>query len=184
MSSQQITIQPNACPSPAQPAAFNPQTVTAFAGDNLTWVNNDKHDHWPAPSADNKTGWFQYQIPPDSSSRGDLALGPNSVSVTAASNATQAVLTVTGSAPQSSVTVKLTYAAPKPAPNPPSPWAAVNGKSFVVTNTGPNTVSIPLDSTAFGALVGTITMFVPYTLNYVCALHPDETGTITVNPQQ
>ena len=24
----------------------------------------------------------------------------------------------------------------------------------------------------------------PYVLNYVCALHPDETGQITVNPQQ
>jgi hypothetical protein len=24
----------------------------------------------------------------------------------------------------------------------------------------------------------------PYTLDYVCALHPEETGTITVNPQQ
>lgn len=24
----------------------------------------------------------------------------------------------------------------------------------------------------------------PYTLNYVCANHPDEKGTITVNPQQ
>ena len=24
----------------------------------------------------------------------------------------------------------------------------------------------------------------PYTLNYVCANHPEETGTITVNPQQ
>ncbi|MGH9873151.1 MAG: cupredoxin domain-containing protein [Pyrinomonadaceae bacterium] len=24
----------------------------------------------------------------------------------------------------------------------------------------------------------------PYTLNYVCSIHPKETGTITVNPQQ
>jgi hypothetical protein len=26
-------------------------------------------------------------------------------------------------------------------------------------------------------------MAIPYTLNYVCALHPAETGSITVNPQ-
>ncbi len=35
-------------------------------------------------------------------------------------------------------------------------WSAVNG-SFVITSTGANTFSIPVDSTAFGALTGTIT---------------------------
>lgn len=30
----------------------------------------------------------------------------------------------------------------------------------------------------------TTTPSAPYTLNYVCAIHPDETGQITVNPQQ
>ena len=182
MSSRQIKIQCNPSPSPAQPGAFNPQAVTVNAGDNLTWVNNDKRDHWPAPSADDEAGWFEFQIPPDSSSRGDLALGPNPLSVTAVTNAKNAGLTVAGSAPQTGVTVKLTYA--PASKTPASAWQVVNGKSYIVTNTGANSVTIPLDSTTLGALVGTITMFVPYTLSYVCALHPAETGTITVNPQQ
>jgi plastocyanin len=186
MSTQQIRINPNPQPSPTQPGSFSPQTVIASAGDNLTWVNNDSGDHWPAPSAANPKGWFPYRIPGGSES-GDLALGPNSVYVTAATNAAQAVFTTQGAAPDTGVTVKLTYSPPNPPPNPASPWqAATNGKSFAATNLGPNSCSIPLDSTALGALVGLITITKPgaYTLNYVCALHPAETGSITVNPQQ
>lgn len=187
MSTQQIKIRPNPSPTPTQPGSFSPQCVTAFAGDNLTWVNDDKQDHWPAPSADNQTGWFEFQIPPGSVSRGDLALGANALAVSAATNASPTVLTVVGPAPATGTTVTLSYTVLPPAPKPPSPWqAATNNVSFVVTNIGPNTVSIPLDSTTFGPLVGLITMNLPgpYTLNYVCALHPAETGTITVNPQQ
>jgi plastocyanin len=185
MSTQQIQINGNTPPTPAQPGVFSPQAVTASAGDNLTWVNNDSQDHWPAPSAANKTGWFQYQIPAGSESRGDVALSANTVTVTAATNADQAVFTTQGPAPATGVTVRLNYKAPNPAPKPPSPWlAATNGKSFVATNLGPSSCSIPLKSTTLGPLVGTITIAIPYTLNYVCALHPAETGTITVNPQQ
>jgi len=58
----------------------------------------------------------------------------------------------------------------------------------VATNVGPNSCSIPLDSSSFGpfsAASGTLTVTVlaAYTLKYLCALHPDETGTITVNTQ-
>jgi hypothetical protein len=184
MSTQQIHIQTNPAPTKAQPGVFAPQAVSANAGDNLTWVNNDRQDHWPAPSATDPKGWIEYQIPPGSESRGDLALGANTVTVTAASNANPTVLTVSGAAPATGVTVRLNYAPPRPGPNPASPWqAATNGKTFVVTNVGASSCSIPLDSTPLGPLVGTVTMAIPYTLHYVCALHPAETGTITVNPQ-
>jgi plastocyanin len=183
MSTQQIQIKANQKPTHAQPGEFSPRAVTAQAGDNLTWFNQDNHDHWPAPSAAQKTGWLPYQIPPGSESRGDLALGPNAAYVAAATNANPVVFTTRGSAPATGVTVKLTYTPATPA----TPWStATNGKSFVATNLGPDTCSIPLDSTAFGPLGGLITISKPgpYTLDYVCALHPEETGTITVNPQQ
>lgn len=187
MSTQQIRINPNSAPTPNQPGSFCPQAATASAGDNLTWFNADKQAHWPAPSASEKTAWFPYQIPPGSESRGDLALGANVVGVTSATNGAVTTFATLGPAPASGVTVTLIYTSPNPAPNPPSPWnAATSGKSFVVTNLGASSCSIPLDSTSFGPLVGTITISIPgpYTLKYVCALHPAETGSITVNPQQ
>jgi hypothetical protein len=54
------------------------------------------------------------------------------------------------------------------------------------TNLGPNLCSVPLNSTNAGPLDGQITISMPgaYTIKYVCALHPAETGTIVVNPQQ
>ncbi len=187
MSTQQIKIKTKASPTGSQPGEFSPRAVTANAGDNLTWFNQDSQDHWPAPSAAQKTGWLPYQIPAGSESRGDLALGPNAAYVATATNANPVVFTTRGSAPATGVTVKLSYSPPSPPPSPASPWAAAtNGKSFVATNLGPDTCSIPLDGTALGPLVGLITIAKPgpYTLDYVCALHPEETGTITVNPQQ
>jgi plastocyanin len=191
MSTQSIQIRKNLNPTPSQPATFAPREVVASAGDNVTWHNADQEDHWPAPSASNPAGWLQFRIPPGSESRGDVALAGNSVVVTAATNANPVVLTLKGPAPATGAPVTITYATPKapapPAPAPPaSPWAVVKGR-FVATNVGPNSCSIPLDSSNFGPfspVSGTITMALPYTLNYVCALHPAETGTITVNPQQ
>jgi hypothetical protein len=97
------------------------------------------------------------------------------------------VLKLNGPAPPTGTKVTMGYKAPTPPPQTPSPWSAVNG-SFVATNLGPNTCSIPIDSSTFGAFTsaaGSITLTSPlgYTLNYVCALHPAETGTITVNPR-
>ncbi len=57
MSTQQI--QPNSPPTPSQPGKFVPSTVTANAGDNLTWYNTDKQPHWPTPNAANKAAWFE-----------------------------------------------------------------------------------------------------------------------------
>jgi plastocyanin len=104
MSTQTIDIRTNPTPTPGQPAVFSPRAATANDGDTIIWRNSDSQPHWPAPSASNPTGWFQYQIPAGATSD-TLAVGPN------ASNPNQ-----------------------------------------------------------------------PYTLNYVCANHPGETGQITVNP--
>jgi plastocyanin len=182
MSTQSIEIKTNPSVAPDQPAVFSPRDAVAYAGDNITWRNTDQADHWPAPSASNPTGFIKYQIPSGSESRGDLALGPNIVNVVTATNAQAVVFTTDGPAPATGVSVELTY---EPASSDPSPWDAAEG-TFVATNLGPNSCSIPLDTSAFGPLSGTIAIAKPgpYTLNYVCALHPAETGTITVNPQQ
>lgn len=104
MSTQIIEIQPSSYPTSSQPAVFDPQAAVANAYDSITWHNGDTQPHWPAPSAADPTGWFQFQIPADATSD-TLAPGPNTITPTA-----------------------------------------------------------------------------PYVLNYVCAIHPDETGQITVNP--
>jgi hypothetical protein len=183
MSTQSIKIQKNPTPTPSQPAVFAPKAVVANAGDNLTWHNGDGQDHWPAPSAAHPTDWIQFKIPPNSESRGDVALATNAVSVTAATNANPVVLTFSGPAPASGSPVAITYTKGS---DPASPWAAVKGP-FVATKVGSNSCSIPVNGSTFGlfsAASGTLTIALPYTLNYVCALHPDETGTITVNPQR
>ncbi|HLK69643.1 MAG TPA: hypothetical protein VKU19_39710 [Bryobacteraceae bacterium] len=184
MSTQQIQINPKDKPSHSQPAVFSPQNVAANAGDNLTWVNNDKQDHWPAPSASDKAGWFPYQIPAGSES-GDLALGANAINALGATNASPTVLSTQGPAPATGTTVTLTYKPTNPPPPTESPWLkATNGKSFVVTNLDVRSCSIPLDSTGLGPFTGLLVLGIggPYTLQYVCALHPAETGTIVVNP--
>ena len=187
MSTKSIQIQKNPNPTPSQPAVFSPSALVANAGDNVTWHNADGQDHWPAPSASNPSGWVQFQIPPDGTSRGDLALAKNSFAVTAAINADPVVLALNGPAPPTGTTVTIAYFAPTPAPKSPSPWSAVKG-SFVITNVGPHSCSIPIDGSGFGMFSSasgalTLTSPLPYTLNYLCALHPGETGTITVNPQ-
>jgi hypothetical protein len=182
MSTKSIQIQKNPTPTPSQPAVFAPKVVVANAGDNLTWHNADTQDHWPAPSASQPKDWIQFQIPPNSESRGDVALAKNVVSVTAATNANPVVLTFNGPAPATGSPVGITYAKGSDAT---SKWSAVKG-SFVATKAGPNSCSIPVDGSTFGpftAASGTLAIALPYTLNYVCALHPEETGTITVNPQ-
>lgn len=185
MSTQQVQIKKNPTPTPTQPAVFSPEAAVANVGDNLTWHNADSQDHWPAPSASNKTGWFPYQIPPGSESRGDLALGPNNVTSNAATNANPVVFTTVGPAPATNVSVTIKGATGN--------WKPING-TFVATNLGPNSFSIDVDSSGFGPwptsgtppapVVVTISIPGAYKLSYVCALHPAETGTITVNPQQ
>jgi plastocyanin len=190
MSTKSIQIQTNPKPTLTQPAVFAPATVVANAGDNLTWHNADKQDHWPAPSpsASNPSGWVQFRIPPGSVSRGDLALAPNVLAVTGATNANPVVLTLDGAAPPSGTKVTMAYFAPTPALPDASPWADLDGQTLVATIVGTNSCSIPVDSSKFGPLTpaqGSLTLASPlaYTLNYECALHPAEKGTITVNPQ-
>jgi plastocyanin len=183
MSTKSIQIQRNASPTPKQPGEFAPKNLVANAGDNVTWHNADGQDHWPAPSATDPTGWIQYKIPSGGESRGEVALAKNVVNVTAATNANPVVLTFNGPAPSTGAPVSLIYTAPKGAPS--SPWSKVNG-TFVATRVGPSSCSITVDTSTFGPLSaapGTLSIGLPYTLNYLCALHPDETGTITVNPQ-
>jgi hypothetical protein len=60
------------------PATFDPNPLTAHANDNVFWYNSDQTNaHWPAPSAAEKTAWFDYQIPPNAQSN-QIALPPMS----------------------------------------------------------------------------------------------------------
>lgn len=81
MSTQVIKIKPNPTPTPTQPAVFVPKAASTNAGDTITWHNADTQPHWPAPSASNPTGWFQYQIPAGATSD-TLAPGPNTTTPT------------------------------------------------------------------------------------------------------
>lgn len=184
MSTPQIQIQPNPYPSPTQPGKFNPKDVQANAGDNLTWFNGDTQAHWPTPDPANKSAWFSKQIEPGEPSGSQVALGANEVIVASATNANPVVFSVRGPAPATGTQVKLTFAGPDE-----SKWEDAIGDLDLpvpATNQGPSVCSIPMDSTALGPLDGQITILLPgsYTINYVCALHKDEKGSITVNPQQ
>ena len=167
---------------------FAPKAVVANAGDNVTWHNADDQDHWPAPSASNPTGWIQFRIPPDSESRGDVALATNFVSVTAATNANPVVLTLNGPAPASGhVSHDHLHRTPTPpAPAPPHRRGrSSRGHSWRPTwaRTVVRFRSIARALVPFHPRPARSPSPLPYTLNYLCALHPDETGTITVNPQ-
>jgi plastocyanin len=182
MSTQQIQIQTNQ-PYTLQPGKFNPQAATANAGDNITWFNADTTSHWPTPNASDKSAWFKTEIKPGDPSGGQVALGPNPINVTAASNTNPVVLTVEGTAPASGAPVTLSYDTDVD----DDPWqTAINNlqQPVTATNVAANQCSVLLDATGLGAMQGTLTVNVPYTINYVCALHPQETGSITVNPQQ
>jgi len=184
MSTQQIQIQTNPYPSPTQPAKFNPKDVQANAGDNLTWFNADSQAHWPTPDPSNKSAWFSKQIEPGNPSGRQVSLGANQVIVATATNASPVVFTVRGPAPATGAQVTLKFAGPDE-----SQWGNAIGdltQPIPATNQGPSICSVPMDSTALGPLDGQITISIPgaYTINYVCALHKDEKGSITVNPQR
>ena len=54
---------------PGSPATFDPNPITVVQNDSVFWHNSDpKNAHWPAPSADNKTAWLDFQVPPNSES--------------------------------------------------------------------------------------------------------------------
>jgi hypothetical protein len=79
---------------------------------------------------------------------GGVSSGRTAVSVTAATNANPAALTSTAHGLSTGDRVTLAGAT--------GSWAPVNG-TWTVTVTGANTFTIPVDSTGFGALAGTVT---------------------------
>ncbi len=173
MSTQVIQIQKNSTPTPTQPAVFDPQAAVANAGDTITFNNADSQAHWPAPSAANQTGFFPFEIIAGAQS-GNLGLAPNVIAVTAASPTNPVVFTTAAPAPANNSIVQIKGATGN--------WVKINGR-FPATNVTPTSFSIDVKGSDFGPLTGTLTVNATYTLNYVCALHPAETGSITVNPQ-
>jgi hypothetical protein len=78
---------------------------------------------------------------------GNVASGQAAVSVTAATNANPAALTSTAHGLTTGQKVTISGAT--------GSWVPING-TWAVTVTGANTFTIPVDSTAFGALAGTV----------------------------
>lgn len=82
---------------------------------------------------------------------GDQAARSYTLSPSAISNANPAVITVTGHGFDADSSPTITLAGGT------GSWTAVNG-TFTATYVGANTFSIPVNSTAFGAVAGTITI--------------------------
>ncbi|HXI85266.1 MAG TPA: hypothetical protein VNL17_14390 [Verrucomicrobiae bacterium] len=109
-------------------ANSNPcQTINAFSGANLT------------------SSCYARSVDPNSGIRKNT-----SVAVSAATNASPVVLTSTGHGFALGSRPNVTIAGGT------GNWTAING-TFTATVVDANTFSIPVDSTAFGALAGTIT---------------------------
>lgn len=53
---------------PGTPATFDPKVQTVYVNDSVFWFNGDSQAHWPAPSFDDKTGFMEFQIPPNNPS--------------------------------------------------------------------------------------------------------------------
>ena len=175
---QQIQIVPNTPPTAAEPGKFSPQAASSFNGDSITWFNGDSQDHWPAPSAADKSAWVKQVIKPGTPGNGSVSPAPYTTTATAASSANPAVLTVGTPSPNQGQIVNLSYsgndanwkAAVKAVP-PGSVITALGGNQYTVAG---------LNGQGLAPFTGSITITMPYTLNYVCALHPAETGSISV----
>src|SRR5581483_5724175 len=104
---QQIQIVPNTPPTTSQPGKFSPQAARSFYGDNITWFNGDAQDHWPAPNTTDKNAWVKQVIPPKSPGNGAVAPAPYTNTVSAATSANPAVLTIASPAPNQGDLVNL-----------------------------------------------------------------------------
>ncbi|PWT86599.1 MAG: hypothetical protein C5B56_12185 [Proteobacteria bacterium] len=175
---QQIRIVSNTPPTTNEPGKFIPQAASSFYGDNITWFNSDGQQHWPAPNITDKNAWVKQVIPPHSPGNGAITPAPYTTTVSAATNANPAVLTITSPAPNQGDLVNLSYAGSD------TGWqAAVNAvpAGSAVTALGGNQYTVAgLNGQGLNPFAGTITINLPYTLNYICAEHPDETGSIRV----
>ena len=180
---QQIRIVPNTPPTASEPGKFSPQAASSFYGDSITWFNGDSHEHWPAPNATDKTAWVRQEIKPGTPGNGSLSPAPYTTTASAATSANPAVLTVAAPGPQTGDKVNLSY---KGSDNNWSAAVSAVPKGSVVTALGGNQYTVAgLNGQGLAAFTGTITISLPYTLSYICALHPDEKGSIRaeVNPQ-
>jgi len=188
--------------NPQGPATFSPQTQQAYKGDLISWANNDNaNSHWPAPiqnGVTNPTGWLSEAIPPNASSKQSLTpstngtfnyrcyLHPNEAGVIQVA---------------SLVTINIS-ANPTPTPDAPgafaSPTSAQVGDIVFWANNDSNEhqpmpavgggattwFSAPIgpgQTAAAGQTQGTKTpTSATGTVNYVCAIHPNEKGVIQV----
>jgi hypothetical protein len=175
---QQIQIVPNTPPTTSQPGKFSPQAASSFNGDSITWFNGDSEQHWPAPNATDKTAWVKQAIEPGTPGNGSVSPAPYTSTASGATSANPAVLTVAAPSPSQGNKVNLSYTGSD------AKWkAAVSAvpKGSVITALGGNQYTVAgLNGQGLPPFTGSITITMPYTLKYVCALHPDETGSISV----
>lgn len=165
---------------PSKPQGFSPREQQAQSGDGLFWFNEDEHEsHQPVPDS----GTWNIPVIPPRNSSDQLSLGTvGSFSYhcaihpgeTASVVVANAVLIAQGSNPLFGTTTitqgqyvswgNSTSEAHQPCPDSGSPW-----------------FESPVNS---GDLSAPVSFGTAGTINYKCAIHPDnpeETGTITVN---
>ncbi|GEM_PF-4142183 len=179
---QQIKIVPNTPPTQTQPGKFTPQTANSYAGDSITWFNGDSQPHWPAPSVANKTAWVRQEIQPGTPGNGALAPMKNTTTASAATSVSPAVLTVLAPGPNTGDKVTLSYSGSN------TDWQTAVQKvlpNSVATAISPTQCTVAgLNGQGLSPFTGTITVTIQgsYTINYICALHQDEQGSIIVGP--
>lgn len=165
---------------PAKPRGFSPRQQQAQSGDGLFWFNEDEREsHQPVPDS----GTWNIPVIPPRNSSDQLSLGtvgsfpyhcaihPDETGSVIVANA---VLIAQGSNPLFGATTitqgqyvswgNSTSEAHQPCPDSGTPW-----------------FESPVNS---GDLSAPVSFGTAGTINYKCALHPDnpeETGTITVN---
>jgi hypothetical protein len=176
---QQIQIIPNTPPTASQPGKFSPQAANSFYGDNISWFNGDTNPHWPAPNTTDKNAWVKQVINPGNPGNGSVSPSPYTTTVSAATNANPAVLTVASPVPVQGDLVNLAYTGTD------AGWktavGAVPAGSAVTALPGNQFSVAGLNSQGLNPYApGTITISLPYTLNYICVEHPEETGSIRV----
>ncbi len=194
-----IDIDPIPQPLSNKTAVFNPQKIVVMAGDLVFWRNNDtRFVHQPKPVGGADDAWVSVPI---STKLGDQAGTSNTLSFAPGTNRSGVPYVCAQHSGETGTIVVVNNINIKnlPGAQPGTPQAAfAPAKQTIAVNEGfvwsnnDDTAHWPAPSTSqqnawFGAPVqpGQKTPMLYFTqsnpnLTYVCALHPNETGTIVV----
>jgi len=195
-----IDIDPTPQPIGTKTAVFNPQTIRVLAGDLVYWRNNDKnYGHQPKPVGGADNAWVKSQIPP---MQDDQPATSNTVSFTAGTISTGVPYVCARHSGETGTIIAYNLininskAGAKPT-DPQVGFAPLNmtvsvNECFIWINNdvnahwpmpsgGPQTAWLPQAiQPGKNSAVVSIAQPNPTGITYVCALHPNETGTLKI----